>query len=284
MRSAGAVGEQARRLATDRLQRPEQRARIEVALQRLAAAAATARLGAARLASRPTAPRPAGCRAIRAGASRRGSRGSAARRPAGRRGCARATGAPSRPSAERSSRPPQVSKSWMRLGSRLDLAAQVVDGGVGDAIEQASQAGGIGVAPGQQVRKRGRRAALDQVGRERPGAAGEADDRHPVARARAAPVGWWRRRSPASRSTSGRRRRAASSTLRTGDGKRGPSPASKRSSAPIASSISRMSANTMAASTPRMSTGCTVTSAASSGVLQSSRKVVRSRMRRYSGR
>src|SRR5947208_13104043 len=45
-----------------------------------------------------------------------------------------------------------------------------------------------------------------------------------------------------------------------------------------------MSLKRIAASTPRMSTGCSVTSAARSGVLQSSRKLTFSRTARYSGR
>ena len=75
-----------------------------------------------------------------------------------------------------------------------------------------------------------------------------------------------------------------SSRVRTGLGKVGPSPLTNCSSAPIASSGSRMSAKRMAASTPRMSTGWIVTSAASSGVLQRVRKSTFWRIARYSGR
>src|SRR5438309_694507 len=56
------------------------------------------------------------------------------------------------------------------------------------------------------------------------------------------------------------------------------------SSIPIASGTTRMSLKRMAASTPRISTGCSVTSAARSGVLQSWRKLTFSRTARYSGR
>jgi hypothetical protein len=52
---------------------------------------------------------------------------------------------------------------------------------------------------------------------------------------------------------------------------------------PQRSSTSRMSEKMIAASTPSCSTAITVTSAAASGVLQSSRKPSRSRMARYSG-
>jgi hypothetical protein len=51
----------------------------------------------------------------------------------------------------------------------------------------------------------------------------------------------------------------------------------------MGSKISRISAKMMPASTPSCSTAMTVTSAARSGVLQSSRKLTFSRMARYSG-
>ena len=74
-----------------------------------------------------------------------------------------------------------------------------------------------------------------------------------------------------------------SAAVRSGDGKCGPrSPSS--SSIPIASMGMRMSEKMIAASTPSRRTGCTVTSAARSGVLQSGRNSIFSRMARYSGR
>src|SRR5471030_1447014 len=56
------------------------------------------------------------------------------------------------------------------------------------------------------------------------------------------------------------------------------------SSIPIASGTTRMSLKRMAASTPRMSTGCSETCAASSGDLHRSRNFTFSRTARYSGR
>src|SRR3954452_6641483 len=53
---------------------------------------------------------------------------------------------------------------------------------------------------------------------------------------------------------------------------------------PIASGTTRMSLKRMAASTPTMSTGCSVTSAASSGVLHRVRKDTFARTALYSGR
>ena len=74
-----------------------------------------------------------------------------------------------------------------------------------------------------------------------------------------------------------------SAGVRSGEGKCGPlSPSS--SSIPMASVGMRMSEKMIAASTPRRRTGCTVTSAARSGVLQRGRKSIFSRMARYSGR
>ena len=52
----------------------------------------------------------------------------------------------------------------------------------------------------------------------------------------------------------------------------------------MASGTTRMSLKRMAASTPRMSTGCIVTSAARSGVLHSVRKETFARTARYSGK
>ncbi len=70
--------------------------------------------------------------------------------------------------------------------------------------------------------------------------------------------------------------------VRTGFSKTGPG--TKSSFSPIGSTGVRMSEKRIAASTPRTSTGWMVTSAASSGVLHSSRKVTFSRTAMYSGR
>ena len=86
--------------------------------------------------------------------------------------------------------------------------------------------------------------------------------------------------SAGSRSTS----RSTSAGERTGRRMTGPSPRENSSPTPRGSTRSRMSAKRIAASTPSFSTGSTVTSAATSGVRQSSRKPSRSRIARYSGR
>jgi len=59
--------------------------------------------------------------------------------------------------------------------------------------------------------------------------------------------------------------RSTSAASRIGRAMIGPSPAAKLSPSRSGSNGSRISANTIAASTPRRSTGCSVTVAASSG-------------------
>ena len=66
-----------------------------------------------------------------------------------------------------------------RLGAGAHLAAQVRDGGPGEPVEQLREPRRIGPAPAEEVAEALRRPALDQVGRERPGGAREADQRHP---------------------------------------------------------------------------------------------------------
>jgi hypothetical protein len=58
---------------------------------------------------------------------------------------------------------------------------------------------------------------------------------------------------------------------------------SKRTSMPSASNTTRMSENRIAASTPRPSIGCSVTSAHRSGLRHSSLNETRLRTARYSG-
>ncbi len=77
--------------------------------------------------------------------------------------------------------------------------------------------------------------------------------------------------------------RARSAAVRTGWGSRGPSSVNSTSS-PIASSGTSRSENRIAASNPNRRIGCSVTSAASLGDLQSSRKLIPARTCRYSGR
>src|ERR1700761_3668742 len=65
----------------------------------------------------------------------------------------------------------------------------------------------------------------------------------------------------------------------------GPSPASKRTERPSACGTTRMSENRIAASKPKRRTGCSVTSAANSGVKHSLRKPpALARTSRYSGK
>ena len=66
--------------------------------------------------------------------------------------------------------------------------------------------------------------------------------------------------------------RATSTAPRTGRWITGPSPFANSNPTPSGSTSSRMSANRIAASTPRRSIGWSVTSAAASGFLHSSRK------------
>ena len=87
----------------------------------------------------------------------------------------------------------------------------------------------------------------------------------------------------ASSGSTGTRRRTSAGE-RTGRRTTGPAPRANSSPTPIGSTMSRMSAKRIAASTPRRSTGSRVTAAAASGFRQSSRKPNRSRIARYSGR
>src|SRR5947209_7831088 len=99
--------------------------------------------------------------------------------------------------------------------------------------------------------------------------------------ARAAVTAWSTKGRDSSGSTS--RKRSTSASARMGLCSTGPSPALNSNCMPIGSRISKISAKMIAASTPRRSTAVTVTSAARSGVLQSSRKDTLARIWRYSG-
>ena len=77
--------------------------------------------------------------------------------------------------------------------------------------------------------------------------------------------------------------RSMSCGLRTGSGRRGPSSVNA-TAIPIASSGTSRSENRIAASNPKRRIGCSVTSAASLGDLQSSRKLTPARTARYSGK
>src|SRR5712691_9228898 len=99
--------------------------------------------------------------------------------------------------------------------------------------------------------------------------------------ARAMVIAWSTKGSDSAGSTS--RKRSTSSSVRMGLCSTGPSPALNANCMPIGSRSSRISAKIIAASTPRRSTAMTVTSAASSGVLQSSKKATFARSWRYSG-
>ena len=121
-------------------------------------------------------------------------------------------------------------------------------------------------------RQSSRAAALDEVRRERERRAREADQRHLRPQRRARARGPPRRRSrapPASHSAS---RSTSRGACAPGGGSPGRRPSANSSPTPSGSSTSRMSAKMIAASTPSCSTAITVTSAAASGVLHSSRK------------
>ena len=76
-----------------------------------------------------------------------------------------------------------------------------------------------------------------------------------------------------------------SAALRSGRSNFGPSPSTKYRPSPIASGTVRMSENRMAASSGKRSSGCSVTSQATSGFFAMPRKLpARARVARYSGR
>ena len=126
-----------------------------------------------------------------------------------------------------------------------------------------------------------RAAAFDDVRRQRERRAGKADRAAPSTR-RGLCVRRRRRMGPPRprRHRAGVRRRPACAR---GLCSTGPSPLENSRPTPIGSTISRMSAKMIAASTPRRSTAVTVTSAAASASLQSSRKPCCERTARYSG-
>ncbi len=64
-----------------------------------------------------------------------------------------------------------------RLRAGLDLAAEVGERGVGDAVEQQREPFRVAVAPRQEMLEVTRAAAFHEIGRERPGSAAEADHR-----------------------------------------------------------------------------------------------------------
>jgi hypothetical protein len=76
-----------------------------------------------------------------------------------------------------------------------------------------------------------------------------------------------------------------SATVRTGRSNFGPSPSTKYRPRPIASGTVRMSENRIAASRSKRSSGCSVTSQASSGFVARPMKLPAfARVARYSGR
>ena len=81
----------------------------------------------------------------------------------------------------------------------------------------------------------------------------------------------------------GMRSRSTSAAVRIGCSITGPTPSTSSSSTPIAATGVMMSANITAASTSWRRTGCSVTSAHSSGFSATSKNEWRSRRARYSG-
>ena len=170
-------------------------------------------------------------------------------------------------------------KELDRLAAGLHLSQQLAGHGAAELVHQRVGRGGIaveqlaagwrsswscrpppGTRPGSTARRRSRSAA-----RPRPAPRGSADG---LDRRRGSPR---RGRGP-----SARPRRPWS---RTGWCSTGPFSVSS-TGAPMDSTAMRMSEKRIAASTPSSSTACTVTRAASSGVLHSSKKEVFSRMAR----
>ena len=119
-------------------------------------------------------------------------------------------------------------------------------------------------------RKCARRPAFNHVAGHRERSAHKPDHRHP---ARQRPHHLLDRLAHIAQIIGVRDRQAIDviAEVRTGLSITGPSPAAKRSFSPIGSTGSSKSAKMIAASTSRISTGCSVTCAAKSGRLQISR-------------
>ena len=168
----------------------------------------------------------------------------------------------------------------VRAGARLGGDVGAERGG--ELLEQRVPDVGLAEHEALRVRELPTRLPLDEVARHGERAAAEADD---------GLVGPELRRTirtasstgPKASSGSGTRSFSTSASVRTGSSTTGPTPSTSRTSTPIPSTGVMMSANITAASTSCRRTGCSVTSAHSSGVWATSKKLWRSRRARYSG-
>ena len=169
-----------------------------------------------------------------------------------------------------------------RLRARLDLRAEVRQHDRDERIHQRVPHRGLAEHQRLRALVRPRRAALDQVARQRERRAGEPEQRHLQLLAqqpdRLQHVRARRLRARADGA------RATSASVRMGSSTTGPTPGSIRTGTPTAASGTMMSLNRIAASTAIRRSGCIVISATRSGCRHVSRMSPSPRTSRYSGR
>src|SRR5260370_12498321 len=167
-------------------------------------------------------------------------------------------------------------------GPRGNLRFQIRNGSLGNAMQKLMQGSRFVIQQAFYARKAFARAAFNHITCQRPRRGGEAQTgtSPPTSRTirRIASA-----RNPVSISGSNNLSLSTSALVRTGSGKFGPASPSS-SFKPMASAGIKISEKTMTASTPRRRNGCSETSTANSGVLQTSRKACFARISRYSGK
>ena len=149
-----------------------------------------------------------------------------------------------------------------------------------EPVEERVPHGRLAVHQRLRAREVATRLALHEIAGDRERAAAEADERAARRRARAARCGSPRGRSRPARTWRAARRRPCSAIGRSTTG---PTPSTSSTPMPMPSTGDMMSAKRTAASTPCRRTGCSVTSAQSSGVPATLEEPWRSRIARYSG-
>ena len=190
-----------------------------------------------------------------------------------------------RANSSSASLPAQLSKICSTSAPAFDLAEQIVDRSVDQEIDQALERGGIAIGPEPRLGLVLAAAALDHVGRHRPRRPAKADQRHVFRQLRhhAAPQS----RRPGRTALQQKSDRAAPDVLAV------PHRLELRPFALDELNLlperirarSRISEKTIAASRSNRRSGCSVTSAASAGLRQRSRKEpALARTSRYSGR
>ena len=151
-----------------------------------------------------------------------------------------------------------------RIDPGLQLPDQIARRRIDQYIDQPCKASAIAI--GEQPRRRLIRRAVprDHVGRDRPWRSAKSQQRHTVRKTRPSPARSFRRPAPACRDRARGLSRAKPARSAIGSSC-GPSPAANLTCCPSACGITRISENRIAASNPKRRTGCSVTSAASSG-------------------